>query len=267
MTVARQQRRRRSGPHTRDGRRRYVLALVLGGLVLTGCASGDAGRGTDTPAAGGGTESIGPAAPGDKPEEYMRTTLSTALREAGDLAEADIVARSESRLTRLTAPFLRSWQLVQVDQLEPPHPIRFHVAVSGAQVYLLTGDPAAFNRMTAADQTEVASTEAAVELARAFLETTRPAGRLTYLIGSVDDIRFRPGLPTAETRRRDQIVARYRPVIAPPQANGADDGFTVTAYAVQDSDLQRHTLAVGADGHVRDEVDSLVPDLPTPYVI
>ena len=197
----------------------------------------------------------------------MHATLSTALLRAGHPAEADVVGRDASRLTRLEASFLTDWQIVQVDHTAPPHPVRFHLAVSGPQVHLLTGDPAAFNRMTAADRTEIGSTEDAVQLARTFLETTRPAGRLTYLIGSVDDIRFRPGLPAAESRRRDQIVARYRPVIAPPQATAVSDGFAVTAYVVRDSDLQRHALAVAADGQVRDEVESLVPDLPTPYVI
>jgi hypothetical protein len=99
------------------------------------------------------------------------------------------------------------------------------------------------------------------------VETTRPAGRLTYVIGNVNEIKFRPGITGSAAQLRDEIVAKYRSMINPPTATATGDGFTVVAYVVQDRPLQRRDLTVGARGTVTDKSTTLVPDLPTPYVL
>jgi hypothetical protein len=248
--------RRRRVPRT--GRAARTVALAVAALVLAGCsgASGDSG--------GGGTAKT----PKSRPDEGMRTTIKTALTQAGRTTEADIVTRGGTRLTPVQAPFLKTWKIIQVDYRQGAHPVMFHVAVGGSQAQLLTGTPEAFGRVTAADGTQVTDAASAAQVGRTFLETTRPPGKLTYVVGNVNEIKFRPGISGSAAQRRDEIVAKYGTVVRPLTA-GAPKGavFTVTAFVVQDRELQERSLLVNRQGSVTEQSRTLVPDLPTPYVL
>ena len=232
-----------------------ALALVVAALASAGClgASGDSASNTPKPTA--------------RADEAMRNTIKAALGRTGHPAEADMVTRGGARLTPLSTPFLSDWKIIQVDYRQGPHPERFHVAVGGTDARLLTGDPKTFNQVTAADPAKVTDAGGATALARTYLETTRPARRLTYVVSSVDEIKFRPNITGADAERRDRIVARYRPVVAAPAATAEDGSYAVVAYVVQDQALQRRDLGVSADGEVREKIKTLAPDLPVPYVV
>jgi hypothetical protein len=247
------------GSAERSGGRRTLAgtaAVVLMMVVLAGCsaATGD----------GGGQKAAGSKA---RPDERLRDAVSAGLKAAGRGGEADLVKAGGSRLTPVSAAFLRSWRIVQVDYLQGPHPVRFHVAVGASSAHLLTGQPEAFNKATAADGPDVSDAQTAAALARVYLTTTRPAGRLTYVVDGVDGIRWRPKLPPADARRRDEIVKKYGPVVKPPTAKPDGEGFSVVAYVVQNQELQRRTLTVASDGEVQEKTKSLVSDLPTPIAI
>ncbi|MEO3822529.1 hypothetical protein [Actinomadura sp. B10D3] len=229
----------------------WVVVVAL--LGAAGCA-GDASGGSSS-------------APNRRPDEQVRRAIAAALAQQGRKEEASIVTRGGSRLTPLPAPFLRSWRVYQVDYRQGAHPVRLHVASGGARALLLTGDPKAFTAMTEADGTAVADPAAATALARLYLETTRPPGKLTYIVGSVDEIRFRPNITGEAARRRDRVIARYRPDIAAPAAVARGKGFAVTAYVVRDRALERRELTVARDGKTREKVVTLVKDLPVPYTV
>ncbi|MEV0668233.1 hypothetical protein ACIBI3_43320 [Actinomadura luteofluorescens] len=231
------------------------MALALVALVLAGCASSSGADGSRTPRQN------------TRPDEQLRQTISQGLQTEGRQEEARIVALGGSRLTRVEAPFLRTWTIYRVDYRQSPHPVQLHVATGGGRVELLTGVPKAFGRVTAADGTTVRDAAAAVAVARAYVETTRPGGVLTYVVGRVEDIRFRPGITGDAARRRDEILAEYRPRITAPAARAGGNGFTVTAFVVKDKALQRHDIEVTANGAVDDHVKTLVPDLPVPYTL
>ncbi|SFN96151.1 MULTISPECIES: hypothetical protein [Actinomadura] len=231
-----------------------ALPALLLALLLTGCGSGgDAGA--------GGTK------PNTRPDERLRQTISKGLVAAGRQEEARIVALSGSRLTPVTAPFLRTWKIYRVDYRQSPHPVLLHVATGGGRVELLTGAPSAFGKVTAADGTTVGDAATAAALARTYVETTRPGGVLTYVVGRVEDIRFRPGITGAAAKHRDEIVSRYRSRIKAPAAVAAGEDFTATVYVVKDKELQKHDIKVSASGAIDDGVDTLVPDLPVPYTL
>jgi hypothetical protein len=193
--------------------------------------------------------------------------ISTGLRAAGRTFEAETVARGESRLTLVPAPFLKSWRIIQVEHIQGPHPVLFHVAQSRSVVHLLTGDPAAFSKVGTADAGTVSDLQTAVELAKVFLTTTRPAGGLTYLVRSVNEIRWTGNLRAAEARHRARVIRWYGQVIKPLTATPSGDHFYVVAYVVQNQQLQRRTLIVNANGAAKEQVETLVPDLPTPSVV
>lgn len=244
-----------SADRRRPGRLFAGLALALVVLVLAGCASSSGADGSGTPRSN------------TRPDERLRQTISQGLMSEGRQEEARIVALGGSRLTRVEAPFLRTWAIYRVDYRQSPHPVQLHVATGGGRVELLTGVPEAFGRVTAADGTAVGGAAGAVALARAYVETTRPGGVLTYVVGRVEDIEFRPGITGAAAERRDEILAEYRPRIKEPAAEASGKGFTVTVYVVKDKALQRHDIGVTAKGAVEDRVKTLVPDLPVPYTL
>jgi hypothetical protein len=244
-------RRRRGGGIDRL----VVLIAAVSVVLLPGCAPGSGGGAGASPT------------PHVRPDEQLRKTISAALSRGGHPVEGDIVARGGSRLTPLRAPFLKSWQVVQVDYRRNPHPVLFHVAAGAGQAYLLTGDPAAFTRMTSADGTHLTEPAGAARAGRLYLETTRPAGILSYVINGVNDIRFRPGITGTDARHRDAITARYRSVVTAPAAVAKGDGFLTTAYVVKDQELQRRDLTVTANGAVRETTRTLVRDLPVPFVL
>ncbi|MCQ0009041.1 hypothetical protein [Actinomadura madurae] len=231
-----------------------ALPALLLALLLTGCGSGgDAGA--------GGTK------PNTRPDERLRQTISKGLVAAGRQEEARIVALSGSRLTPVTAPFLRTWKIYRVDYRQSSHPVLLHVATGGGRVELLTGAPSAFGKVTAADGTTVGDAATAAALARTYVETTRPGGVLTYVVGRVEDIKFRPGITGAAAKHRDEIVSRYRSRIKAPAAVAAGKDFTATVYVVKDKELQKHDIKISASGAIDDGVDTLVPDLPVPYTL
>jgi hypothetical protein len=234
-----------------------AVTAAVAALALTGCAGASGDSGDDAA-----------NTPKSRPDEAMRNTIKTALTQAGRTTEADIVTRGGARLTPVRAPFLGSWKIIQVDYRQGPHPVMFHVAVGGSQAQLLTGTPEAFGRVTAAAGTQVTDAASAAQVGRTFLETTRPAGKLTYVIDSVNEIKFRPGISGSAAQRRDEILAKYRTVVRPLSAAPPKGGaFTMTAFVVQDRELQERSLVVNRQGSVTERSRTLVPDLPIPYVL
>lgn len=229
------------------------VALALVALLLTGCASAS---GT-----GGASER------NTRPDEGTRQTISEGLLKSGKNEEARIVKLGGSRLTQVKTPFLRNWKIYRVVYRQSSHPVLLHIATGHGQVELLTGSPKAFGRVTEADGGTVENAAAAATLARVYIETTRPGGILTYVVGRVEDIKFRPGITGDAARHRDEIVAEYRPRIKAPAAVANEKGFTATVYVVKDKALQRHDIKLSAKGTIEDDVKTLVPDLPVPYTL
>jgi hypothetical protein len=232
-----------------------ALPALLLALLLTGCGSG---------ADAGGAERT---KPNTRPDEQLRQTISKGLVAAGRQEEGRIVALSGSRLTPVSTPFLRTWKIYRVDYRQSAHPVLLHVAAGGGRVELLTGVPSAFGKVTAADGTAVPDAATAAALARTYIETTRPGGVLSYVVGRVEDIKFRPGITGDAARHRDEILSQYRSRIKAPAAVAAGKDFTATVYVVKDKALQKHDIKISASGAIDDGVNTLVPDLPVPYTL
>lgn len=197
----------------------------------------------------------------------MRSSISTALAKAGRAYEAGIVTQGGSKLTVLPAPFLRTWKVVQIDYRQGARPVLFHVATQGPYAYLLTGLPSEFGKMNTADGVRISDPATAAEVGRLYLETTRPAGKLSYVINSVDEIKFRPGISGTDVQHRDEILSKYRTVVSAPAATAKGGEYSVVAYVVKDRELQRRDLTITAAGDVKEAVKVLVPDLPVPYTL
>ncbi|WP_433327538.1 hypothetical protein [Spirillospora sp. CA-294931] len=233
--------------------RRLAVAVTAAGLLAAGCS--------------GSQEADVSKSPKSRPDEQVRTGLSSALTRLGRTGEARIVTAGGSRLTPMAAPFLKSWRVYQVDYRQSSRPVMFHVALGGSQAYLLTGDPAAFGKMTKADGSSVGEATTAAAVATLYVQTTRPSGKLSYVVNGVDQIKFRPNISGSAAARRDQIVSEYRPVIKPPAAVPKGRDFAVTVHVVRDRELIRRDLTISPRGDVEDKPKTVVSDLPVPYVL
>lgn len=227
--------------------RNLTAVFGIAALALTGCGSA-----SDTAGEGSGGK--------------LRSTIGAAMRSQGHEAQASLVTDAETRITAVPVGFLRSFRIYQVDG-GGPHEVQFTVGVGPDRVVLLTGNGPAFGQMTEADGTRVTDTAQAVALARTYLRVTRSTAVLSYPVENVDQVRFRPNLSGKAAARRDAIVREYRPVIKPPAARRNDDGFTVTAFAVRGTALERHRLEIRTGGAVKDHTKTLADDLPVPYTL
>lgn len=208
----------------------------------------------------------GPSGTSDTPDQKPAGTISTAMKQQGHAVEASVASERTATFTRVPAAFLGRWRIYQVDG-GGPHAVQFSVGVGPDRVVLLTGNGPAFGLMAEAAGARIRTAAQAATLARVYLRTTRPTDVLSYTVEDAGRIHFRPNLSGADAAHRDAIVRKYRPVIAPPRAEPASGGFTVTAYIVRDRALQRRTLNVSRTGMVRDDAKTLVNDLPVPYTM
>ena len=177
-----------------------------------------------------------------------------------------MVAAPNTEIEACATPFLRQSRIFRVEYQNPNRPVLFYVGQTRAgAASLLTGQPDAFVRLAREDRISINSAETATAYATLYLEVTRSMSELTYLVRSVDEVRFRPNLDEAGERKRRDFVRRYSSAISPPAAERNANGFTVSAYVIRQQSLERHRLEVAADGGIEDHAETLERDLPVVY--
>lgn len=180
-----------------------------------------------------------------------------------DIAEA-MLDRATSDIERIACPALTRYRIYQLTVFAPHAPIVHYLGYAAdGPAFVLSEDPAAFSAMAEADGgVEISTPAQAAAYTEVFLEVTRPLSRLSYLVKSLEDVSFRPGLEPGEAAARRRFERKYRDVLRPPQARAAGDGFEVTAYRVVEQSLERLTVRVSSRGALAVETEILERDLP-----
>ncbi|NJD64093.1 MAG: hypothetical protein FIB00_02395 [Chloroflexi bacterium] len=180
-----------------------------------------------------------------------------------DIAEA-LGDRKSSGIERIECPALSRYRVYMVTVFAPHAPIVHYIAYAeDGPPFVLSEDPDAFVAMAAADGgVEIASASEAAAYAEVFLTVTRPLSELSYLVKTLKDVSFRPGLGPDEAAARKDFERTYGPVIKPPAGRKAGDGFEVTAYRVVEQSLERMTLQVSRSGEIESSDETLEEDLP-----
>jgi len=179
---------------------------------------------------------------------------------------AGLVTDSMTEVKIHDAPFLKRYQIYRVEHFNPHKPILFYVGFAPKQqAYLLTGTPENYLKLGLADGVVIDSPEIAANYAATYLEVTRSMSKLFYLVQSVDEVKFRPNLTDDRVKAKTSFIEQYRPVITPPTAELADHNYTVTAYAIREHTLERHSLMVNTEGNIKDDITILEQDLPLVY--
>ena len=179
-----------------------------------------------------------------------RQGLAEALRAAAP-AYAGWLSQPETSLERYPAPFFPRLAIYKVIYHSSHHPLGFYAAwAPGLPAYLLSDEPQNFVAAALADGVSLDSAEAALAYARAYLDTTRAADELFYVLDSAEAVRFYPEMGEEEQQRADRFRATYAHIIAPPSAAPAGTGWRVTLYAMRQQALERLTLRLTPFGAV-----------------
>src|SRR5688500_2089220 len=106
-------------------------------------------------------------------DDSIRPALAEALAGVGrDYAR--ILADPATDVGVYPTRFLTRHRIYRVDFSDPPEMVAFYVGYAdGGPAYLLTGQPAEFGRLAAADRVAIDESAVAAEYATAYLETTR----------------------------------------------------------------------------------------------
>lgn len=209
---------------------------------------------------------VGHAAAGaEDASSDVRESIARALdREASPWAAT---ARSpEATITRVAAPSWLRGAIWRVERFMPTRPLIFYVAIGARGPSRLTGNPPAFDAWMRDEGVTVTSGEAAVALARLFVETTRNTGTRLQIADTVDALPLRAGSTEAEVAARARVREELAPKIRPPSAQRRPrGGWDVVASAVEGMQLVRLRLTVARNGETGMKSEVIRSDLPLAY--
>ncbi len=226
-----------------------LLVLAAGGCTSDGSAS--------DPSASPGTTT------GTTQEDAgVREKLAAGLADLSPV-KASLVGAAETTVTPVEATWLHGWQVFDVYSRTQYHPQRFYAALSDdGTALLLSGKPDAFNQMVRNGAVVVDDASLATDVATFYLDTTRAFDVYSYRISAMSEVQWRPNLDATQAQQRAQLEAQYDALVQPPAAEPSGTGWTVTAWTVDGATLVDHSLAVAADGTVKDSPDVVATDLP-----
>lgn len=239
----------------REGRRTgYLLSIGQGLLAVIIAVTLVSCNNSDPPPA---TIAGHPQPLGDN-----RSVLSEALAiEHRDAARAVIDPLSNVQLVE--TGILRTWKVYRVDARDSTHPFILYVGLStDRRAMLLTGNPSAFVSMAQSDGVAINSSAVAIKYAEAYRMMSSSPQPLSYVVRSVNDIRFADELGPEDDAQRQTLVARFDSTLVSPHASRIEHGFLVTIFVVNGDLLERRLLAIGRSGSVDDRTEELARDLP-----
>lgn len=190
-------------------------------------------------------------------EETMTDTIREGLPD--DSVVAQVIDEQPTEVRETSLPAVTSWRIVEVRATgERPFTSVVAYPTSGdPRTVVLTGNPDAWAQVT--DGASVEDEETALQVARVWYDSTRNATELWYRAESVDDVDWQPVIDQDEVTR---LKNEYATKITAPTATRDGDGWTVTLWSVQQRDLVRHDLRIGADASVSDDATTLERAMP-----
>lgn len=190
-------------------------------------------------------------------EESMHDRIRDGLSD--DSAIATVMDDQPTETKEIALPQLPEWQLTRV-RATGERPFTAVVAsprTGDPRTVVLSGRPGRWDQIIEDGTVETA--DDAADVARAWYDATRRTNELWYQVDSVDDIDWQPAIDAAEV---DRLMQKYASTISAPTTGSDDDGWTVTLWAVQQRDLVRHEVRVGADASVHAEQEVVEKGMP-----
>jgi hypothetical protein len=129
-----------------------------------------------------------------------------------------------------------------------PHPWQVYVGTwPDGSARVLTADQEAWGELVAAAGARIADEDEARAYVEAFLEVTRGAMVIVRPVGSLDDLRWRPGSDEEEAAKAALLA---NPPAMEPEVARTADSFHVELTLVVDQRLQRNTFDLTPAGEI-----------------
>ena len=186
---------------------------------------------------------------------------------AADARFANYLSDPMTRLKRLETPWLPEVGIFLADHLSPERPIRFYLAV-GPENYarVITGRFDLWEELMLKGEAQIDNLRHAESFLRTWLEVTADPSLLSYLIASVDEIRFRPHLDEDDEAHRQEVIDKFRGHITDVQVSNRGRLFKLTCFLMRGHELQEVSLQLLDNGTVENlSVEILDRDLPVVY--
>lgn len=175
----------------------------------------------------------------------------------------DQVLDGQAKVAPVAIPGVKGRVVWRVRGESGPHPWQVYVgAWPDGSMRVLTADQDAWADLVAGTGASLADEAHARSYVETFLEVTRGALVIVRPVGSLDDLRWRPGSPDEEEARAALLADP--PDVAPTLAR-TRDGFHVELTLVVDQRLQRNVFDVTRTGEItRSSFRVLADRLPLP---
>jgi hypothetical protein len=194
-------------------------------------------------------------------QNELRRAVVAGLESAGQRDLAALAASPESAMLGPVRELPGGAVAVLFEAF--PHPsASFYAGLARGRVFYLTGRPEAFGDMMRTIRLQVTDEQTAVQIARAYVETTRLMDTFTKVLDSIDDIGWdtTPGREPAPEK-----IARLRQSVRPPAVTAAGPGhYQVSLFVLRGTAAEHRVLTVSTDGSVTEQTEDVVPGLSVP---
>jgi hypothetical protein len=176
---------------------------------------------------------------------------------------ADEVLDGRAQLAPVPVPGVEPTVVWRVGGESGAHPWQLYVgAWPDGAVRVLTADQDAWGDLVAATGASIGDEHAARAYVETFLEVTRGALVIVQPVGSLDDLRWRPGSDEEEAARAALLAVS--PAVG-PAVTATAEGFRVELTLVVDQRLQRNTFDLTRAGEITGTSYRVLADhLPLP---
>lgn len=190
-------------------------------------------------------------------EETMTDTIREGLPD--ESAVARVIDEQPTTAREVSLPAVTNWRIAEVRATGERAftSVVAYPASGEPRTVVLTGRPEAWSQLT--EGASVEDAESALQVARTWYDSTRSTTELWYRVESVDDVDWQRVIDADEV---DRLTREHRSTITAPTASRDGDGWAVTLWSVQQRDLVRHDLHVGADASVRDTAETVEEAMP-----
>lgn len=196
-------------------------------------------------------------------EDALRARVSAALEAAGD-PKASLAA--DPLYSKVGEP----WEVpggaqVVLFETVPHASASFYAGIAGDQVFFLTESPGSFEEMIRAAGLRVTTPQTAIEVAFAYVETTRSMRTFSGVIDSPADIDWSPAETPEEQQAISEFKERLSGIVRPPAAGPTvGGGYAVTLYVVRDDTVERRRVTIAPDGGIAERSVTVADGMPVP---
>lgn len=200
-------------------------------------------------------------------EDALRALVSAALERAGDSGKASLAA--DPLYSMLGEPWgVPGGAQVVLFETVPHASASFYAGIAGDKVFYLTDSPGSFGEMIRAAGLRVTTPQTAIDVACAYVETTRSMRSFSGVIDSPADIDWAPAETPEDQQAISQFKERLSGILRLPAADPAGGGgYDVTLYAVRDETVERRTVTITPEGWIAERSETVEEGLPVPVYI